>query len=328
MVIAMNGITSLLYMSITRYIAIIGLILSIFASVLPVRDAQAQFYYVGSGTTVSGQTPQTYSGCLLLTSNLIYGSRDYYTNGEVSKVQSFLALRGYLSSYLITGFYGRMTYMAVQRFQSDNRIQPTGGVGPITRAQIQALTCGTGSQPPVIDAPVITSISPSSGAVGSYVTVYGSGFSSRNTVVFGSNGSVPKVVSSNGTSLTFRVPDNLVPACYYATPACAIGLIYRQTTPGAYAIAITNERGTSNTFNFTVSSTTSTSIDQTVTASIYQTVYVGDLALTPTGIAEDSRCPEDVVCIQAGKVVVNTNLRGPNTQTSAALHYGATNSIS
>ena len=80
------------------------------------------------------------SQCVLLNFNLKYRSRDANTNGEVSTLQDFLQSQNYLSSEP-TGYFGILTLKAVKDFQRDNGITPTGYVGPITRAKINAL-CG------------------------------------------------------------------------------------------------------------------------------------------------------------------------------------------
>src|SRR3989338_5023311 len=78
--------------------------------------------------------------CVSLNFNLKYRSRDANTNGEVSTLQDFLQSQNYLSSEP-TGYFGILTLKAVKDFQRDNGITPTGYVGPITRAKINAL-CG------------------------------------------------------------------------------------------------------------------------------------------------------------------------------------------
>ncbi len=86
--------------------------------------------------------PQGTSNCLVIVNNLRYRSTDFYTNNEVSALQDFLQNAGYLQSNP-TGFFGLMTFASTKKFQSDNNISPTGYVGPITRAKIQAITCNS-----------------------------------------------------------------------------------------------------------------------------------------------------------------------------------------
>lgn len=87
----------------------------------------------------------------------------------------------------------------------------------------------------------IVSLAPSAGAVGSTVTVYGSGFSpTGNTVRFG-NGLIANVSSQDGRSLTFVVPSQL---SGYGSP---------YVTEGAYQLSVLNAQGlVSNSITFTV----------------------------------------------------------------------------
>ena len=182
--------------------------------------------------------------------------------------------------------------------------------------------------PPAVVPPTITSISPTSGAVGSQVTLYGSNFTStNNTVNFGS-GALPALSSSNNSSLTFNVPSSLNLACYYSNPPC-LAPSY-QVTPGPYAVSVTNANGTSNSVNFTVlatpTSTTTTSTTTPPAGGSSMTLALGQsaqsdvsiivggdmyygLQVTANSIVEDSRCPVGTMCFQAGRVVVNTTLK-------------------
>lgn len=45
-------------------------------------------------------------------------------------------------------------------------------------------------------------------------------------------------------------------------------------------------------------------------AAIGETVSVGAIRATPRAVFEDSRCPEGVRCVQAGRVVVSTEVSG------------------
>jgi hypothetical protein len=153
------------------------------------------------------------------------------------------------------------------------------------------------------------------------VTITGMNFDRyNNSVNFANVNNVARnVESTDGRTLQFTVP---------ATP-CSSGSICAQVAlqNGTYGISVTNSNGTSNVFNYTVSATTGNNVDQTIVARINESVYVGDLMIMPTSIGEDSRCPVDVTCIQAGKIVVNTQLRGPSTQINTALSYGSSNTL-
>ncbi len=110
-------------------------------------------------------------------------------------------------------------------------------------------------------SPVIYSISPTYGPVGTQVTISGTGFGySGCTVYYCGNGiatstinfggtTIPNVYSYNGTSLTFTVPSNLN-TCY---PGQYCPQYYAPVNPGVYPISVANANGVSNSVNFTVS---------------------------------------------------------------------------
>ncbi len=78
--------------------------------------------------------------CLSLSNTLVIGSIDDTTNGEVSKLQSFLHAAGVYPEAHITGYYGTLTAEAVVRWQTAHGIQPvtpSTGVGPMTRAAMK-----------------------------------------------------------------------------------------------------------------------------------------------------------------------------------------------
>ncbi len=79
--------------------------------------------------------------CLELTYNLKITDRDSFTKGEVSKLQNFLKLQGYLNENP-TGYFGTATLGAVIKFQKANNISPAVGfVGSYTRAKIKEISC-------------------------------------------------------------------------------------------------------------------------------------------------------------------------------------------
>lgn len=207
----------------------------------------AQSY--NSGNSVPASTPIT-PWCRGFSHNMFLGSTDFSTNGEVSILQNFLVSRGLLTipSGANTGYFGFLTRAALVRFQASANIYPAVGFfGPITRAYIANL-CG--SPPPPSSSLYISSMTPSSGPVGTSVTVYGSGFSSTGNTVNFDGGAIMNLQSFNGASITFSVPDSLTPACYYSTPRCLIAT--RMTEPGNYSVSVSNSNGTSNSIIFTV----------------------------------------------------------------------------
>ncbi|MDB5238625.1 MAG: lipase [Candidatus Kaiserbacteria bacterium] len=130
------------------------------------------------------------------------------------------------------------------------KLCPDGSYVGRTGPQCQFTECPTGvatTTPHTIVS--VSSLSPTSGVVGSVVTIKGSGFAGDNTVHFGS-GVIVHVISKSNTSLTFTVPNGLTPACFYSNPRCMV--MTRLTTPGVYPVSVQNSRGTSNVVNFTV----------------------------------------------------------------------------
>lgn len=233
--------------------------------------------------TTSAQTSSpTTSGCIIITKNVYIGASDrLFANGNVVVLQNFLIANGYLHVNA-TGFYGPLTFAAVRNFQRDNGILAIGGVGPLTRARIQSVTCGTiPPAPPIGGAPTISYLSPSSGEVGTTVTVYGSRFNSNTTVSFGGSAVAPNVQILNANTLTFRVPEQLLPSCAYPTPdrpyVCMIA--GSPTTPGNYQISVKNNNDVSNSVTFTVTNGSSTTnnaptingIDSPTSLSVNQT---------------------------------------------------------
>lgn len=96
--------------------------------------------------------------------------------------------------------------------------------------------------------PSISYLSPNTGHVGQQVTIYGSGFSSNSTILFG-GGAIQNVYSSSGSVITFTVPSSVAPYCAPGT-ACPQYVI--QITPGIYNVSIMGQNGTSNQVPFTV----------------------------------------------------------------------------
>lgn len=87
------------------------------------------------------------AGCLVLVHNLMPGDTDDKTEGEVSKLQRFLAEDSSIyPEGTISGFYGNATRRAVERWQAANGIATNGSpetngygaVGPKTRAAMAA----------------------------------------------------------------------------------------------------------------------------------------------------------------------------------------------
>jgi peptidoglycan hydrolase-like protein with peptidoglycan-binding domain len=217
-----------------------------FAPVLALSVASGASVALPVSASVSASPMIPAVGCLNLIQNLGYGSRDALSSGAVSELQNFLRSQQYFNVYA-SGFFGPLTLRATELFQAAHGVPSTGFVGPLTRAAIGSLSCGT--TPPPSSGLYIQSLSPSAGAVGTSVTVSGSGFTSDNTILFGS-GALVHVASNDGSTLTFTVPGALNPLCYYS--GCM--LPSQETMPGTYNVSIQNSNGTTNTVSFTVTS--------------------------------------------------------------------------
>lgn len=230
---------------------------------------------------------------VVLTFTLRRGSTDAMTNGEVSKLQRFLAEnRDIYPEGLVTGYFGVLTEAAVKRFQNQNGIASIGIVGPQTRAAIKRLTIPPAATPtpttpsspatstaptapppaPTTDLGAIT-FSPSSVAVGDFVTITGSGFmATDNTLNLGS-GEIKNLNSfANGTMITLQVPNRIGSS---------------EVAPGTYSVSVTNASGKTASSNLVILS--SRSAYPTITAaspniaSVGQTITVSGSGFTLTG---------------------------------------------
>ncbi len=216
--------------------------------------------FFGARQGVKAQVITANVPCTALSYNLRYGQYDAVA---VTNLQVFLNAEGYLL-HVPTGYFGPLTYQAVLNFQAAYGILRTGFVGPITRAEIQALSCINPNPNPTPLGVSIFSIDPALGSVGTQVTLSGRWFDSDNTVYFGGNPIVhvaaspgvaiacttdPSCVPGIRQTLTFFIPDSIAPYC---APGMYCALYLRKVTPGVYPIYVTNSNGTSNTINFTV----------------------------------------------------------------------------
>ena len=140
----------------------------------------------------------------------------------------------------------------------------------------------------VSTSPHIDSISPSSGVVGTQVTLNGSGFSQDMVVRF-DGGSVAHDTSADGTQISFNIPESIGAYC---TGGMMCPMYMRLVTPGTYQIFVQNADGTaaSNTVDFSVtdgstggSSVSINGLDAPSTLALGQsgtwTVHVGSSSL-------------------------------------------------
>ncbi len=115
------------------------------------------------------------------------------------------------------------------------------GANDISNAVSTTVQC------PATAAPAIVSLQPTSGPVGTSVTITGERFTAtNNSIKFGSG--YLSGLSSNGTSITFVIPAGLS-RCLPET-VCALSQMV--VLPGTYPVSILNANGTSNAKTFTV----------------------------------------------------------------------------
>lgn len=236
-----------------------------------VQDLQAQLQGTQPPTLPEKET-------IVLTFNLRLGSTDAATNGEVTKLQQFLA-RGDQSIYpeaLITGYFGTKTEAAVKRFQSQSGVSAIGVVGPKTREAIKRatmtitpVTAPTVTAAPVpiststatstaatttatttvaTSAPVISAlgniiVSPSSAQVNEAVTITGLGFTATGNDVYFGAAAIKNLNSFNGgTMITFQIPGEAGTTKIF---------------PGTYSVYVSNANGQTATSTLVVGSGTS-----------------------------------------------------------------------
>ena len=134
-----------------------------------------------------------------------------------------------------------------------HHIQPSPG--PVRIPPIATSTPPARPNPSPTPVPaqsvVLYSASPRMSAVGSTMTLIGSGFTSNNTVLMDGLVAARNVAASSG-SLSFTVASSLAPNC---APGMACPMFLREVTPGQYSITVQNANGTSNAINFTVAGT-------------------------------------------------------------------------
>ncbi len=89
----------------------------------------------------SGSNNSNSQACFILGNKLNIGSNDRNSNGEVTKLQQFLKLKGFFNGDP-TGNFGNFTWKAVKAFQKAHGVDSTGNVGPYTRMKIREIGCG------------------------------------------------------------------------------------------------------------------------------------------------------------------------------------------
>ena len=105
--------------------------------------------------------------------------------------------------------------------------------------------------------PTITRLTPSSGSIGTSVTITGTRFlPTANTINFAGHNFFQNITSNNGTTLTFTVPSQTWYRCDPVSTLPCPSQQPRPIFPGTAGITVTNINGTSNEVEFSVTSGT------------------------------------------------------------------------
>jgi hypothetical protein len=99
-------------------------------------------------------------------------------------------------------------------------------------------------------APTVSTLSPSSGQVGTTVVIRGSHFAATGNHVKFSLGYIKNLESADGTTLRFVVPDALDPCPPDSTDPCPT--ILAHVVAGDYPVAVITGGAASNSVTFTV----------------------------------------------------------------------------
>ncbi len=171
---------------------------------------------------------QTLSGVSSNGTSLTFVIPSYYTYAANQSVQLSVANSRGTSNKMTFTIYPYGTYYPYSQYPYQYQFGCAyGGFG-----------CPTGG------VPTVSYLTPTSGGIGTAVTIFGTGFSaSGNSVHFG-NGVIANLNSPDGRSVSFTVPAQLT------------GFGTQPIAMGTYNVSVTNAQGlTSNTVPFTITST-------------------------------------------------------------------------
>jgi hypothetical protein len=299
---------------------VLGLVFSALLVLGLLQPALSNAQVMTTTTTVSAKL------CLSLQSNLRYG---------VTALQNFLVSQGYFNSaYLGSGRFGALTLRAVIQYQAAENLPNTGFVGALTRATVASRSCGTTTTPPTSNLSAY-SLSPSSGAVGTTVTITGIGFTATgNTVLMDGSVAAQNVsyspcpigaqcfVAPHDT-ITFTIPSSLSPNCPTGS-MCAMYM--RQVTPATYKITVQNSNGTSNSVSFTVTGDTTATPVTIYSESPTSGVVGTTVSLTGFGFTSDNTVLMDG-SVAAKNVPITSSIAIACT-TNPSCHGGINQTIS
>ncbi|MCM2339283.1 MAG: peptidoglycan-binding protein [Burkholderiales bacterium] len=228
----------------------------------------------------------TASDCISLqSSGLRYRARDANTNGEVSLLQDFLQVKGYLNSEP-TGYFGILTLKAVKDFQKDNNISPTGYVGPATKAKIKSASCGGEI---VVD--------PDKDPITNEISILSA--TGPQTLNIGQNGKwTIKASDKTGGNLTYSVNWGDVTLTCPSGASCAMAYTPEQTGQTATFIHSYSKAGTYNP-TFTVTNSSGKSTQTSLSVKVEET--------TTTPVVLSVSGPQTLNVNQTGTWTVNAS---------------------
>ena len=157
-------------------------------------------------------TNENSSTCVVLTTSMTFGAKDSTTEGQVTKLQSFLNEKGYLDASP-TKHFGPATLAAVKKFQEANDITINGVAGPATRGKIAKITCegtplATTNTPDVSSVPSDTLGASDSSAGVISVDTTEDDTSTEPAPVFTSSSRTPSSVNGLSVSLKYIGSDS------------------------------------------------------------------------------------------------------------------------
>ncbi len=207
-----------------------------------------------------------------------------------SRGDQVACLQSFLGGLVVDSNFGSKTRVAVMAWQAGQGLVADGVFGPKSRAvwlangyigvlpegcqpgynfsPITGLSCVSipgpiGGTTKPKEEPVISSIVPSSGMIGTQATIYGNNFTETgNRIKFGNSNSENDPNYSFSPSkitcfaypcperITFKIPSSYFVPCFYTNPSCEIAT--KRIEPGDYEVYVINENGTSNAVKFTV----------------------------------------------------------------------------
>jgi len=122
----------------------------------------------------------------------------------------------------------------------------------VTAVCVVAMACDDSVAEPsgTVAGITITNIAPTSGPVGTLVTVRGSGFAAQNNTVKFGKGYVRGLSSSDGSTIRFSVPEGLDLCSPDSSGPCQGA--FPRVAPGDYAVAVMAGKETTDGITFTV----------------------------------------------------------------------------